>query len=510
MGTLAHDLAVSGVELRETHISWVFLGRDRVLKVKKPVDLGFLDFRTLAARRVACEAEVALNRRLAPDVYLGLVPVTRDASGRHALGGSGEPVDWAVEMRRLSDADACDARLRTGRLQRADLMRVAEHLARFHASARADAETAKFGSPAVIRRNAAENFEQTRESAPRYLDRLALAEIERWQLGFVDGHADLFERRAREGRVRDGHGDVRLEHVYLDAEGAIAIIDCIEFNERFRYADVCADLAFLAMDLASHRAPILAEHLCAAYARASDDWDLYALLDFYQGYRATVRAKVSAFLADEANAAPALRERAAREARRYFLLAQACEREPVSRPVLYAVGGVIASGKSTLADALSAATGAPVVDTDRARKHLAGVAPTTRLAEGLFTGAYAPETTDRVYTEVLRRANVVLGSGRPVVVDASFRSRALRARLSDLARARGVALRFVECCVPPAVARRRLDERTRGPSVSDGDLAAYEALARAWEPVTEFAPGEHAVLDATRPVAENLASVLDR
>lgn len=508
METLVADLVATGMELRETHVSWVFLGAERVYKVKKPVNLGFLDFRTLAARRAACEVEVTLNRRLAADVYLGVVPISRDSGGRHVLGGDGAPVEWAVQMKRLPDADASDARLREGALDRAAMQRIAARLARFHAEARADEITARFGAPAVIRANAVENFEQTRATGPRYLDTAALREIEAWQLGFLDAHAALFERRIAETRVRDGHGDLRLEHVYLDARGGIDIIDCIEFNERFRYGDVCADVAFLAMDLTWHGAPLLAEAFLAAYARVSGDWELYALVDFYESYRATVRAKVSAFLADDEGAAPALRERAARDARRYFLLAEACEREAVVRPVVYAVGGLIASGKSTLAEALSAATGAPVIDTDRVRKERAGVAHQTRIANGTFVGAYAPEETDKVYAEAMRRAGFVLGSGRPVILDASFRSRALRGEAEALARAHGVELRFVECRAPADVARARLIERARGPSVSDGDLAAYEALARVWEDASEFDPGRRIVLDTTRPAADNVAAVL--
>ena len=510
MGTLQDDLLARDLELRQTHISWVFLDQERVYKVKKPVGLGFLDFRTLEARRAACEAEITLNRRLAPDVYLRLLPITRDSAGRHRLGGDAEPVDWAVEMRRLPAADAADARLLRGELRRTDVQRIAEHLVAFHARARADAETARFGSPDEIRCNVSENFEQRRESSPRCLDPAALAEIERWQLGFLDAHAELFQRRVAEARVRDGHGDLRLEHVYLDdATGSgIEVIDCIEFNERFRYADVCADIAFLSMDLIWHGASALSETLLAAYARASGDWDLYTLVDFYQSYRAYVRGKVSAILAQDAGATPELRARAASDARKYFLLALACERQPLARPVLYAMAGSVASGKSTLADALAAAVGAPVVDSDRTRKQLAGVAPTTRLVGGAFTGAYASAATDAVYAETLRRAGLVLASGRSVIIDASLWSRELRARVRGLARERGVDFCLVECRAPAVVERARLAERARTASVSDGDASAYEAHAAAWEPITEFSPREHVVVDTTQPLAANLDLVL--
>jgi len=508
MGTLKRDLA-TGRDLRETHISWVFLDDAHAYKVKKPVALGFLDFTTLEARRIACEAELSLNRRLAPDVYRRLVPITRDAAGVHHLDGDGAPVEWAVEMRRLDDDDAADARLAAGRLGRGDVARIAEHVARFHASARTDETIARHGSIDAIRHNVAENFDQTRESGPRYLGAAAIAEIERWQLDFLDRHAARFEARVAAGRVREGHGDLRLEHVYLDATGSIEIIDCIEFNERFRDGDVCADLAFLSMDLAWHDAPALAEALLGAYARASGDWDLYGLVDFYASYRAYVRGKVAAMLADDEGADPALRARAARDARKYFLLAQACEREALARPVLYAVGGLVASGKSTLAETLSAAVDAPVISSDRTRKELAGVDATTRLPGGTFDGAYSHAATERVYAELSRRAGIVLDSGRSVVLDASFHSREERAVARAVATRHGVELRLLECRVPPEVAQARLAERARGPSVSDAGPEAYEALRRAWVPIDELDPGTHLVIDNTRPAEETVAALLE-
>ncbi|MET0385831.1 MAG: kinase, partial [Polyangiales bacterium] len=212
MGNLTEDLLALGMTLRETHISRVFLADERVYKLKKPVQLGFLDFSTLAQRKHFCEVEVELNRRLADDVYLGVVPITREAGGVHRLGGEGEPVDYAVEMRRLSDANAADVRLREGQLSAADVTRIAERVAAFHAAARCDAETAQYGSAAAIETNVVENFEQTRESAQAFLAAPELAAIERWQRGFLQRERARFALRVTQGRIRDGHGDLRLEH----------------------------------------------------------------------------------------------------------------------------------------------------------------------------------------------------------------------------------------------------------------------------------------------------------
>ncbi len=511
MGTLQTDLIGQGFALRETHISRVFLGAGDVYKVKKPVSLGFLDFSRLSLRKRFCEAEVALNRRLAPSVYLGVVPIVRDAQDVHRIGGDGEPVEWAVHMRRLADGDAADRRLAEGRLSREQLRALAERLARFHAEARCDAETSRFGAPDAIEVNVRENFEQTRQTATHYLSAQELQAIERWQLGFVREQSARLQQRAERGRVRDGHGDLRLEHCYLDdASGSVEIIDCIEFNERFRYGDVCVDIAFLAMDLSWHGRPELAEALLAYYARAAGDYDLYGVVDFYESYRAYVRAKISAMLADDAGADPQVRARAAAQARKYYLLAEACTREPLTRPALYAVGGVIASGKSTVAEALGETLSAAVVDADRTRKQLAGVGATTSLAAAPFEGHYAPEATERVYAELLRRAEVVLRSGRAVVVDASFRDRRWRLQALALARRLSVPFLFVECAPPLEICRLRLQERARAPSVSDGRVELLDAFAASWEPVEELPPELHVRSDTSRPLRRTLDELAPR
>ena len=503
---LEEHLLAPGGEVRETHISWVFLGAGEVFKVKKPVSLGFLDFGTLEKRHEACEAEVALNRRLAPEVYRGVVPITRGTDGRLRFGGSGEPLEWAVHMSRLADADRADELLERGELGADDLRRLARHLAAFHAAARSDAEVARFGSPEAIAANVAENFEQTRGRVERLVDPAQAAEIEGWQLDFLERHRADFEERAALGRVRDGHGDLRLEHVYLPGPSREpTILDCIEFNDRFRYADVCADVAFLAMDLAWHDAPVAAEGFLAAYAREADDYDLYPLVDFYESYRAYVRGKVAMLTAADPGISLETRRRAEAEARRYFLLALASERRPLRPPRVVAVGGLIASGKSTMADALGWELGTPVVDADRTRKSLLGVEPEERVLEPAWQGAYDPEMTARTYTELFRRADVVLGTGRSVILDASFRSREHRERARQLAAWRGAPFHFVECRADWELCRERLRKRERAGGVSDGRLAIFDEFAARWQPAGELSLEEHVVLDTSRPLEESMA-----
>ncbi len=484
-----------------THLSVVQVEERDVYKRKRPVDLGFVDFRTLEARKAACDAEVRLNARLAPDVYLGVLPIVEE---------SGRVVDWAVHMRRLDDAARADVMLARGELGHAAVERVASTLAAFHGRARCDEETSRFGTTAAVAFNVEENFRQTESTIGEYLGEEEANELRAFQRGTLRDRGEIFDERVRRGRVRDGHGDLRLEHVYFEHAAPI-VIDCIEFADRFRFADVCADVAFLSMDLAAHRRVDLAELFLARYARASNDYDLYDLVDFYESYRATVRGKVAAILAADGTVDDATRERAADEARRSFSLALAADRTALLRPSVVAVGGVIASGKSTVAELVAGDSSAPIVDADRTRKSMLGVTPTSPVLETAWTGAYAPDFTERVYAEVLRRADVVLRSGRPVVLDASFRSPSMRIAARGLAAKYRVPFRFVECRAPAEVCRGRLAQRARDTErVSDGRTAIYDAFAARWEPSTEVPREELIVVDTTRPEGETMAKLRSR
>jgi uncharacterized protein len=522
--SMVDDLSAGARELRETHISWVFLFEHVVLKVKKPVDFGFVDFSTIELRRAACEAEVALNSRLAPGVYRGLVPVLRGSDGRARFGAPSEPaalgfpdstpseedevVDWAVAMLRLPDEDRADQRLAEGRLGIEDIERLARMLARFHAAAETGAHIDRFGAVESIAFNVRENFTQARAALRQVATEREECQVEAQQLEFLEENAARFDCRVRARRIRDGHGDLRLEHVYFHGQETPRVLDCIEFNERFRYADVCSDIAFLSMDLAWHGRSDLAELFLAAYARESDDYDLYSVVDFYESYRAYVRAKICAIGYTSPGVGFNASERLEREARRYLLLGLAAERPSIEPPRLIAIGGVIASGKSTLADALGRRLAIPVLGSDRTRKALLGVAADRPIHDEPWRAAYSDERTEQVYAVLLRRAQAVLDSGRSVIVDASFRTRSLRQRVQQLARSLGVGFTFVECRVPIEVSRRRLRERAKAPSVSDGRSEILDEFVGRYEPVVELSAAEHAVVSSAGPVTESLAQLV--
>jgi aminoglycoside phosphotransferase family enzyme/predicted kinase len=499
MGMLKADLEAAGFELIETHISWVFLGEAEVFKVKRAVDVGFLDFTTLEKRREACDAEVRLNRRLAPGVYIGVVPITIGAAGVHEIAGQGAIVEWAVHMRRLALERRADELLKAGLLEPTHIDELAAHIARFHEAARRNATISQHGSVATIRRNVKENFAQTRGSISDYLSTQQAHEIEAWQLRVL-GDEDVFTARVEAGRVRDGHGDLRLEHVYFGSNRAITIIDCIEFNDRFRYGDVCADIAFLSMDLAWHGRVDLAERFLARYARESNDHDLYSVVNFYESYRAFVRGKVASLLANDTEASAEARERARREARRYFVLALAYERPPLMPPRVVAVGGMIASGKSRTAETIGALLAAPVLSSDRTRKHLMGRKPSASMQSKPWAGAYSSSATAAVYEELWHLADIVLSSGRPVVIDASLRTVAMRDAARRLADRHGVPFLLVECSAPRQMIRERLAARERaGAHVSDARTDMLEEFERGFEPVDELPPSEHLSLDTSQP-----------
>jgi aminoglycoside phosphotransferase family enzyme/predicted kinase len=482
-----------------THISWVFLTDRDVWKLKRPVDYGFVDYSTLDRRRLCCEDEVRLNRRLAPDVYLGVVPV-RLAPHGYWFGPDGKIVEYAVRMRRLPEERSAEALLRRGALTSGHLERLATRLARFFADAVPAPEA---GTIEAIRENVTENFVQVEPFVGRFVSREMFDAVRRWQVGVLEREPARFAARVAQRRIRDGHGDLRLEHVYFEDTDPV-VIDCVEFNARLRCGDAAADVAFLAMELTARARADLAERFLADFALESDDYDLYGVVDFYAGYRAWVRGKVAAFLAADPSTPPEKAARKAEEARALLALAHTyAEARPGTRPVV-AVGGVIGSGKSTLAEALGHATGAPVLSSDRTRKALAGVRATERAPEQAYSAAFSART----FGELFRRADVLLSSGRGVVLDATFRDRDVRLRARDLARRHGRRFLFAETVCDEATLRERLRRRAAAPSVSDAGEGLLDRVRAEFEPVTELAADEHVRIDTSGPPEAAVRAVL--
>jgi uncharacterized protein len=463
--------AVGRVELVETHISWVFLAGDRVYKVKKPVDLGFLDFTTLERRRFFCEEEVRLNRRLTHDVYLGVVELNgRDAI---AFGGPGPTRDVAVMMKRLPHDRMLDELVRRGAAEPELVEELGRIVARFHAAAPTGGEIDDLGSLSTVSANWNENFAQTARLPPEVLPEEWRRTLSSWVRGFMGREAPRFADRVAAGRIRDCHGDLQAQHVCCTEQ--IQIFDCIEFNHRFRYGDVAGEIAFLAMDLDRLGRPDLALRFLNAYLDASGDYDAVPLLDFYRAYRAFVRGKVLSFQIDE-------RPEAAAKSRDRFALAlrYTARRDP---PRLLITTGVIGSGKSTIAREVAARLGAIIVRTDALRKRLAGLALSERRQADFGEGLYSPHMALRTYTEAMALATKILGAGWPVVLDGAFSSAAQRSQAREAAARAGVPVAVLWCDAPDSVLGDRLRRRAHDPrEVSDARLDLLPQHRAHYEP----------------------------
>jgi aminoglycoside phosphotransferase family enzyme/predicted kinase len=501
-----HDRSAgSDVEWIQTHISHVYRTRDRVYKFRKPVDLGFVCFASRAERNADCLREVALNRRLAPDVYLGLAPLggtrARPEVGMAAESLASDPsaLEHCVVMRRLPDGRDALSLLEQGKLSGAQIDALAAVIARFHARH-------GLGAPAPFSREqwferctapAQENLRVLDTASHRSDDLLVLARDR--ARTFVAEHADRFERRRREGHAVDGHGDLHLQHVWYEREDADPIaIDCLEFSESLRKIDAASDVAFLAMDLRYRGANGLAERFLATYARESDDYELYSVVDYFIGYRAGVRAKVAALAARDAAIAPAQRARAEESAARHLALAGDAL-APRASPALVLVSGIVGTGKSTVAAGLAELLDGAVIASDRVRKRLLGIAPTARLGSAWREGAYAPEQTAHTYAELLARARAVIASGRTAILDATFSSRARRAEAADLARELGCDAFAIEVRCSPEVARERLARRARaGTDASDAGPELYDESASSFEALVDWPEDRTAAIHTDR------------
>ena len=491
--------APADVRLVQTHISYVFLAGEEVYKVKKAVRFAFLDFSTLARRRFFCEEEVRLNRRLAGDVYRGVVAIVRRGDG-FALAPIEAPaaVDYAVHMRRLPAERALSALLERGAVTPALIEHLAVHLARFHAAAENGPELAAAGDPtriaALLARDGTEVAALHGETISAADDAAILA----WCAAALRRHEALLRRRQREGRIRDGHGDLRAEHVYSLTDGALVIVDCLEFDATLRQRDVAADLAFLVMDLDAHARPDLAARLVAAYATAAADPDLPELIPFYACQRAYIRGKVDSLTARATEVEPAARAAARDSARRLFALAYRYTWSDAR--ALVVITGLSGSGKSTLAAALAARTGLVHLNSDETRKRLAGLAPTARGGAEL----YAPPRSAATYAALYDGAAATLATGRGVIVDATFQRRVDRDAARAVAARAGAPLLFVECRADEAEIRRRLAARAaRGDDASDADWAVYARQRLHYQPYDADEP--HVAIDTAR--ADALAVV---
>lgn len=498
------------VRLVETHISHLFLTGPYVYKVKKPVDLGFLDFSTLEKRRTVTFEELRLNRELTPDVYRGVFEVRRDGRGRYRVadapaGARSDAVEeYALRMRQLDGRHELRRMVVEATAGTREIERVAAHLAAFHRRAQRAAPGSAFGSPTTVRAVASDNLTVVEPWAEALAMGRDVARVAAYTRGALQAVQPPIARRRAEGRVRDCHGDLHTENIFLEpgtrsGEYTVQIIDRIEFNDRYRFIDVASDLAFLTMDLKHLEREDLAAGLLSAYLAASADPGFGDVLPFYEVYRAMVRCKVAVLrVAEQAGGRPRRLRREpeqAETARKYAALAArlVAEQRPAAMIVMT---GVTGSGKSTVARELAARWAIRHLSSDIVRKTLFGIDPHRPSDPAARERLYSPQMSVRTYRELVRQGAREAAAGRPVVLDATFLRREHRARAREEARRLGVPFVVIECRVDRTKASDRLRRRyASGTSESD---AGPELLARhlaELEPVLARECDAHLVID---------------
>lgn len=456
----------------ETHISHILLAGDYAYKIKKPLDLGFLDFSTLGARRACCEAEVRLNARLAPQIYLDVVTITGSPEAPE-LGGTGGPIEYAVRMRRFDEAGLLDRQAAQGQLDRGLIQRLAQHVAAFHEAADAEPSDPHYGSPAAVIAPARDNFAQIRPHvAPGVAERLdAMAE---WTENRFAALSPVFERRRAAARVRECHGDMHLGNIAL-IDAVPAIFDGIEFNAAMRWTDVAADVAFLVMDLDRRGASDLAGDFLDEWLATTGDYDALQVMGFYLVYRALVRAKIAAIRKSQHTTEA---ERAAEdEGMRVYLGLAECYAGAEAGAILV-TRGVAGSGKSAAATGLVERLGAVRLRADVERHRLyPGCDPQTR---------YAPAAHDAVYARLEALAQSAIAAGFPAIVDATCLERDRRRPFEALAARHGIPFRILDIEVPEAQLRKRVAARyRRGDDVSEAGPDVMEAQLQRLEPLAD-------------------------
>ncbi len=469
-----HPVAATGVQLLETHISWVLLTGDYAYKLKKPVNFGFVDFSTRALRQFCCEEELRLNRRWAPELYLGVQPIFGPKDQASFLG-TGEPIEFAVQMRQFEQTALLSNVLTRGELTEQHLDRFVNDLVRFQSMAAVAGPETTWGTEAAVRAPVEGNF--------RVLDRLAdhqstVRRLREWsaaQCVWLTA-ADHWEKRRAHGKIREGHGDLHLGNLML-RDGIVVPFDCLEFNPGLRWIDVVSELAFLVMDLQERGRPDFARLVLDQWrARTGDACGLYAWR-WYTVYRALVRAKVAAIRLDQPDITPEARTRAEIEVEGYLDYADHWTGKlPIGLVVMHGLSG---SGKSVAAAAIARHYNFLTVRTDIERKRDFGSLPADEL--------YAPQTTEAVYAHAAEvTIPALLAAGFPVVVDAACLRRAQRDQLREVAAALHVPCQIVEVSAPAEVLRQRIATRqAAGRDPSDATLAVLEGQLCQQEPLTD-------------------------
>jgi len=478
-------------ELVETHISWVLLGESVVYKIKKPVDFGFLDYTTVEKRRFYCEKEVELNSRLSKEIYLGVSRVV-ERDGELLIDGDGDVIDYAVKMKRMPQDRMMNVLIENGKIKQSHIVALAKKIADFHLHAETNDYISSFGSVETNKLNTDENFEQTRDAVGEFLTAYQYNSIKDYTNRFYEEQQHLFERRIRDKKIKDCHGDLYSRNICIIDESTIFVYDCIEFNERFRYSDVASDVAFLLMDLENYERYDLSGLFLDEYIHFSNDRGIADIVNFYKIYRAYVRGKIAYFQSQK------------EQANLYFDLSFGYL-PYYYKPKVIVLGGLTGSGKSTVASFISKKAGFEVLSSDIIRKELAGIDIYESALSDYKGGIYTDEMTERVYKELCDRAYNLARDGKNIVLDATFIKEKYRKMVKDRFKRLGIEPFFVFLDVDEKTALEHFRKREKENSVSDG---RYEIFLKQRE---ELEKPEYAlIVDGSKGVSEIAGEILER
>ncbi len=488
----------------QTHISWVFIASPLVFKIKKPVNLGFLDFSTLEKRHHFCQRELELNQRLAPEIYLDITPIYKTASGFSFEASGGAIVEYAVKMKELPRGWFLNELLAKNLVGEKEINRVIARLHRFYESETPTPEIEEWGTPEKLKISTDENFTQVEPFVGKTVSPAAFETIRHFTNRFSIANEKLFLERIQQHRIRDCHGDLHLDHIHITPD-TLSIFDCIEFNDRFRFIDIANDLAFLAMDFDFEGRSDLANLLLRNAARELRDPGMLKVSDFYKCYRAFVRGKVQSIQGISRKTITP--EEHANQAVRYFRLAL---RYAISgsKPLVLIVMGRVGTGKTTVARQLGSELDWPVFSSDRIRKTIAGIPLTQRTPNEKRGELYSEQMTERTYRKLFEQALAALRSHSGVVLDATFSSRANREVLREQCKKANARWEIVELDVDLATVRKRLAARDKNTGeISDARLEDFGKLNAAYEPPTELVDNLMKV-SANDSVSETVKTIL--
>jgi len=491
---------VSQLRIIQTHISYVFIADNLVYKIKKPVNFGFLDFTTLEKRKYFCEREVELNRRLSPEIYLGVVPVTEE-KGIYKFEGRGKVVEYAVKMKKLPEDGMMKDLLQEGKITGRHIDLIVNTLVPFYKSALTGETVNKYGSIETISYNTNENFEQTKNFIGIALTEEKYNYIVNYNNSFIKEKRELFEKRVKEGFIRDGHGDLYSANICFNNLKKVYIFDCIEFNERFRCGDVCCDISFLAMDLDYHRYRKFSDYFIESYIKKSKDRDLYELLNFYKCYRAYVRGKIGCFTYNSSEISEKERNKALESAKKYFDLAYYYAG---GIPKIVVFFGLSGTGKTFLSKNVLKRMPAVYLASDIVRKKLLNLDPSKHYYADFEKGIYSPEITLKTYQNMVEKAVEEVSYGRDVILDATFRDKKYRDLLREKLKDVRAKICWIWCKAEDDVVKERILKRKAENTCSDALWDIYLSQKQKFEPPEDCAP--LLVLDTS----ESLENLLDQ